>query len=391
MSDGMINFPPILPDGFLDGSISTVASLPAPVQRVTLITGEEIWLAKGYAETRTILSDPRFSAGGGPLHRTSWSDKERKIGRLLHSDPPEHGLYRRLVTRAFSARNIQAWEPRISEVTREQLDVLAAQPSPADLVTAFALPVPERIIYEMLGIPDSERPALRSLVELLLRRGLAPDEGRAAIDSALDHMCRVINVKRANPANDLLSELIRTADLADIALADVAVTVLMGGYLTVTGMITESVVALSQQPRARDHLRAGGNHSANTIEELLRYITIILYGIDRVAHEDLTIGGCSVRAGDRIVAFLPTANQDASLCPFPEALDTTRPPVRHASFGFGPHQCLGQQLARVEMRVMLTELLRRFPDISPAQPLEHLTRRAQTVIGGFDHLPVRLS
>jgi nocardicin N-oxygenase len=359
-----------------------------PVRRVTLITGERVWLATGYAEVRTILSDPRFSAGGGPLHRTSWSDKERRIGRLLHNDPPEHGRYRHLVNRAFSARRIQAIEPRIREVTREQLDVLASRAQPADLIESFALPVPERIIHDMLGIPEADRPEFRALVETLLRRGLTPDEGQAVVDSALERMCRVIDAKRTDPADDLLSEILSEADLTDVELSDLAITLLMGGFLTVGGMVAESLAVASRHPGALDGLLAGREQGELVIEELLRYITIIQYGIDRVTHTGLSLGNCVIQAGDRIVAFLPTANEDPSLCPAPEMLDTTRPRVRHASFGFGPHQCVGQQLARIELRVMLTELLSRFPDIGIAQPAECLPRRTQTVIGGFRQLPV---
>ncbi|MGW4127788.1 cytochrome P450 [Amycolatopsis japonica] len=367
---------------------STVLSVPDPVQRVTLITGEKVWLATGYAEVRTILSDPRFSAGGGPLHRTSWSHLDRKIGRLLHSDAPEHGRYRGLVNRAFAARRINAREPRIREVTRTQLDVLAAQRQPADLIEHFALPVPEQVIHEILGTPESVRPDFRALVETLLRRGLAPDEGRAVTDDTLDLMCQVIAAKRARPADDLLSEMAIKTDLTDIEQADLAITLLMGGFLTITGMIAETVLALNQQPGFQSRLLAKGELGATAVEELLRYITIIQYGIDRVARCDLELGKRHVRAGDRVVAFLPAANEDASLCPVPHILDIDRPRVRHASFGFGPHQCVGQQLARVELRVMITELLRRFPGIQVAQPHESLRRRTQTVIGGFDRLPV---
>lgn len=374
---------------FSEECLSALASWSEQVKQVTLATGEKVWLVKGYEEVRLILSDARFGAGDEPMHRASWSEEERKIGRLLHNDPPQHGWYRQPLNKAFSARRIQRLEPRIREIAREQLDVLSrSQNRSADLIETFALPVPERVIHEILGILPVFRSEFREIIEGLLRRGQTSEESRVFVDQALDCMCRVIEEIRRAPTGGLLDELIATGQFADVVLADLAVTLLMGGYLTITGMVTESVAVLSQNPEARRNLLVGAPQSSETVEELLRYITVIQYGVDRVAREHIRLGGQEIKEGDRVVAFLPAANRDPALCPHPEAMDATRRRVRHASFGFGPHQCLGQQLARVELEVMLTELFGRFPHLRPARACEALPRRIETVIGGFDRFPV---
>ncbi|MFI5867542.1 cytochrome P450 [Streptomyces sp. NPDC051546] len=360
----------------------------APATRVSLPGGESALLVTTYQDVRTVLSDRRFSSLTRPLHRAGWEEGEARIGRLVHSDPPQHTHYRRLLTQAFSARRVSRLEPRIEQIVQEHLDAMADGPQPTDLIAAFALPVPLRITCEMMGIPYAERENFEYPNDRLLTRGLDAEEAASVTSQLLDYMLSVVARKRKALDDDLISEMIRAGTMTDNELADMAITLLLGGYETLTGMISASMLVLLENPGQQGALCGTPNERDRAVDELLRHITIIQYGLDRVATQDLVLSGQKIRAGDRVIAFLPAANRDPALCQSPDTLDTSRQGVAHASFGFGPHQCLGQQLGRVELRVALSGLFKRFPTIKIAVPASQLKFRDNLVVGGLHELPV---
>lgn len=359
----------------------------AQLARLTLPTGDDAWLATRHQDVRTVLSDRRFSSITRPLHRTG-RQGTAFIGRLLHSDPPEHTRYRTLVNRAFSARRVRALEPRIHQLTEEHLDAMAAGPRPADLVEAFAHPVPLQVLCELLGIPETDHTAFLRPIELLLSHDVDGQHTQVAIKELLDWMISILAAKRLHPDDGLLSELAEHRGAEDEELADLAITVLMGGYESTTGMIAASVAVLAQHPQALQALRADEADWDRAVAELLRYITVIHYGLDRMVTEDLVLNGQMLHAGERVIAFLPAANQDPELSAEPQCLNIYRAQTRHASFGFGPHQCVGQQLARTELRITLSGLLRRFPGLRLAVDPGQLRYRSHMVVDGLQELPV---
>ncbi|MBO4207898.1 cytochrome P450 [Micromonospora echinofusca] len=362
-------------------------SRQAPLVRLSLASGAEVWLATRYQDVRTVLSDRRFSSCTRPLHRTG-RQGEVTVAKLVHSDPPEHTRYRSLINRAFSARRMIALEPRIHQLTEEYLDAMATGPRPTDLIQAFAHPLPVRVICELLGVSYADQSVFLQPITHLLSNDVSGHEAKESFAGLLDWMSALLAEKRAGDSDDLLSELARCSDLPDGELADLAITLLAGGYESTTGMIAASVAVLDAYPEARLALRSGAADWDRAIEELLRYITVIHHGLDRVVTEDVFLGGQILRRGERVIAFLPAANHDLELCADSERLDVMRSPVRHASFGFGPHQCVGQQLARSEIRIALSGLMRRFPNLQLAVDPEELRYRSNMVVDGLRELPV---
>jgi nocardicin N-oxygenase len=380
--------PPRPPGRLLDIS-PRYAQLRArqPAARIALPDGTPAWLITRHQDVRAALADHRLSASTDPLHRDA-GDSAGRIGTLAHTDPPQHARYRSPLNRAFGASRVRALQPRIKQIIGEQLDQMAACGPPADLMTSFAVPVPLRVICEVLGVPYRDQHALRLAADRMLTLGLAPSDVRPIAASMLSRMREAVSAKRRDSAKDLLTELTGAGELTDAEIADLAATLILGGYETLAASIGAAVAALIAQPRAIRAFADDAYRAERATEELLRYTSVVQYGVDRIAAHGLVLGGQHIQAGDRVIAFLPAANRDTALCPDPEALDTSRAPVPHVAFGHGVHQCVGQQLARTELRLAISSLFRRFPDLQLAVSPVQIALRHDKIFAGLDSLPV---
>jgi nocardicin N-oxygenase len=358
-----------------------------PIVRVTLPDGTPAWLITRHQDVRAALADHRLSASTDPLHRHA-GDSAGRIGTLAHTDPPEHARYRNPLNRAFGTSRVRALQPRIEQIIREQLDQMAACGPPADLMASFAVPVPLRVICEILGLPYRDQHALRLAADRMLTLGLDPSDVRPIAASMLSRMREAVSARRRDSAAGLITELTGPGELTDAEIADLAATLVLGGYETLAASIGTAVAALIAQPQALRALAHDTYLAERAAEELLRYTSVVQYGIDRVAAHDLVLGGQHIRAGDRVIAFLPAANRDTALCPDPETLDTGRAPVPHVAFGHGVHQCVGQQLARTELRLAVSRLFRRFPDLRLAVSQDQVALRHDKIFASLDSLPV---
>ncbi|MFD9061161.1 cytochrome P450 [Kitasatospora purpeofusca] len=358
-----------------------------PVSRIILPDGTPAWLAISSHDVRTVLTDPRFSTRIQPMHRPGGDTTER-IGALAHLDPPDHATYREPLQRLFSARRVRALEPRISQVIDEHLEMMAAAGPPADLVAAFAIPVPLTITCELIGLPLAERAMLQEAADLLLTLDVDPQNASDTATALLDYLNHVVRIKHSTPGDDLISHMVGHGRYTDAEVAALAATVLLGGYETLAGMISTGAALLMHHPAQALALQGDVHDRTLAVEEILRYVTVIQYGCDRIALTDLFLGDQLIHAGDRVVAFLPAANRDPLLCPVPDVLNTQRPPTAHAAFGYGPHQCLGQQLARVELGLALHLLFQRFPRLKLADAQNDLPTRRDKLFASYHHLPV---
>lgn len=370
-----------------------------PVHRITLPTGAPAWLITGYDEVRQALHDPRIvksqevmaGLGGGQLPPGVLA---AIITHMLNSNVPDHTRLRRLVTAAFTRRRIEQLAPRIQQITDELLDTMAGV-AQVDLIDSFACPLPITVICELLGVPAQRRAEFHDWSSVIVTGTLAaPDAFAKATTAMVDFLRELAAVKRAAPADDLLSALVAVRDgadqLSEDELTSMASLLLVAGHETTVNLIGNGVLALLTHPEQLALLRAQPHRLGDTIEELLRFDGPVQVATLRVTTEPVHLGGVTIPTGGIVVPGLLAANRDPASIPQPDVLDITRTDNPHLGFGHGIHHCLGAPLARLEGRIALTSLLARFPRLRLAVPPEQLTRRPSVLMHGLTALPVVL-
>jgi cytochrome P450 len=369
------------------------------LHRVATLDGEKIWLATGHEVARALLADPRMSSDRtrsetlmsrmSPTVRARLTDEKARAGNFIGMDAPAHTRYRRLLTGQFTVRRMKALAPRVEEIVTERLDAMVAAGPPADLVTAFALPVPSLVICELLGVAYADRSSFQERSARLLNLNVPMAEALRAIDELREFMRGLVREKRAHPADDMLSGLIAAdAGLTDDDLVGISTLLLVAGHETTANMLALGTFSLLEHPEQLAALRADPALIASAVEELLRYLSIVHVGLVRTALADIEIGAEVITAGSLVQISIPAANRDSQHYADPDGLDVARPRGPHIAFGHGIHQCLGQQLARVEMTVGFTELLRRLPNLRLAAAPDEIPMRTDMAIYGVHSLPV---
>jgi cytochrome P450 len=344
----------------------TAARANSPITRMTFPDGHEGWLVTSQHAVREILASPKFSNDleyiHSPIPSRSLADLNFEIppGMFNRMDPPDHTRIRRMLISQFTVRRMNLLEPRIAQIAEEHLDAIERDGSPVDLVPAFTLPIPSLVICELLGVPYESRQRFQHDAATMLNLEADPADMGKAWFSLRDMLGEIIDAKRATPTDDLLGGLVVENELNQEELITVAMVLLIAGHETTANMLALGTYTLLQQPEQREALL---NDPANAVEELLRYLSIIHIGPARVAAEDVEIDGHLIKAGDTVVMSVPGANRDPEKFKNPDTVDVTRDAHGHVAFGHGIHQCLGQQLARIEMRIGFAALLRRFPTL----------------------------
>jgi len=307
---------------------------------------------------------------------------------LLTSDPPEHTQLRRLVNGQFTAHRMKRLAPRIRAIVDDHLDTLALAPRPADLVSTVALSVPALVISELLGVPFADRDLYQGLTRELLSLGRTREQLLTAKEELKSYLLSLVHARRTVPRDDLLSGLVHDGSLTD-DIAALAQLILIAGHETTANTFSLAVLHLLRSPDLRQTLHRRPHLVDAFVEESLRCATVLQFGLLRVAREPLTIAGHSIQAGDRVVLHLPAANRDPARFTDPDRLHPHRTDAaKHLSFGHGPHHCLGDHLARIELRTLLTSLLRRFPDLRLATSPQEIRPHRHRVIHGVVELPV---
>jgi cytochrome P450 len=368
-----------------------------PVAKVRMWDGSTPWLVTRYADQRALLADPRVSSEatlpGFPHPSPGFRENAARRRSFLAMDDPEHARIRRMVTAPFAIKRVEAMRPAIQQITDDLIDAMLAGPTPADLVHAFALPLPSLVICKLLGVPYEDHDFFQTNSALLINRHSSAEDMTRANDTLTDYLDELVGAKLAEPADDMLSELatrVRAGELTRRDAATMGVLLLIAGHETTANMIALGTVALLEHPDQLAALRETDDPkaAARAVEELLRYLTIVHNGRGRVALEDIEIGGETIRAGEGIIVYTGTGNRDADVFPEPDRLDISRDARRHMAFGFGVHQCLGQPLARVELQIVCSTLYRRIPTLRLATGVEQLPFKHDGLVYGLYELPV---
>jgi cytochrome P450 len=377
-------------------------SAQGPVSRGVMASGQPIWLITGHEHVRRVLADPRVSSSrrhdAFPLVAEATPEMRAKLSlftdALVSADPPEHTERRRLLITEFTVRRVQAMQPRIQEIVDERIDAMVAAGPPADLFTDLALSVPSLVICELLGVPYAERDFFQGRSRVMVAQTSSEaDRGRATVEM-YGYFDKLVSAKQADPGDDLLGRLIvrdgespggRVFDHR--LLVGLATLLLIAGHETTSNVISLGTLALLRHPDQLAKLTADPSLVSGTVEELLRFLSIVEAGF-RVATDDIEVGGTVIRAGDALVTVAGSANRDGAAFEHADELDVTRSARHHVSFGYGIHQCLGQNLARTELEVVFRTLFRRMPGLRIAVPVEEVPFKDDSTIYGVNGLPV---
>ncbi|MFI9845510.1 cytochrome P450 [Nonomuraea sp. NPDC051941] len=367
-----------------------------PISRFPFPDGHEGWLVTGYDLARSVLADPRFSSRKELMRHhplidySAYGDIEvppAPPGEFLLMDDPQHSRYRKPLVGKFTVRRMRLLTERVEQITAEHLDAMEKAGPSADLVTAFAKPIPAIIICELLGVPYEDRGSFQDNIDKFLGGEVSDEELIAAYTATQQYLAQLVAAKRANPTDDVLSDLM-DGDLTDEELQGMALILLSAGFDTTANMLALGTFALLQNPAQLAALRTDPALAEPAVEELLRYLSVAKQ-FARVALEDVELGGQTIKSGSTVILSYATANRDPERFTDPHVLDIRRQDGGHLAFSHGIHQCLGQQLARVELRVALPALVNRFPTLRLAVPAEEVALRPETAdIYGVKSLPV---
>jgi len=353
----------------------------------------DVWAITRYADVLAVEKDPTtFSSRRSPRPHGD------PLPMMISMDNPQHQRRRSLVNRGFTPRRVDEEEPAIRAICTEIIDRVCEQGS-CDFVWDVAAPLPLLLIADMLGFERDAYDDLLRWSDDLIRGTTANDEAAAekSMEASLafrEYQLGVIADRRAKPPQpDLVSTLcyseIEGERLDDESLIQETLLILIGGDETTRHVITGGMLALLDNPEQRAILTDDPSTIEAGVEELLRWVSPIK-NMSRTATRDVALRGQQLREGDQLILMYPSANRDDEVFADPYRLDVRREPNPHLAFGFGPHFCLGASLARLELKVMFSELLTRLPDIELATD-EPLSYRASNFIVGPESMPVRFT
>ncbi len=355
-----------------------------PVVKVHTQGGVDAWLVTRYEDVRALSADPRLSRAA------ACGEGAPRIGGTMHTTPEmiislegaEHNRLRKLVAGAFTLRRIEQMRPQVQAVVDELLDDMRQKGGPIDIVQQLCLPLPLTVIGELLGVPPKDLQSFektaRAFATVDERAG--GEASLAALGKLAEYITGLIADKRANPAEDMLSELITARDqgdrLSEQELVTFGFTLIGAGFDTTACQLANTILALIEHHRDQwDWMVADPSRVGTAVEEMLRHVNLFATdttGFPRVAVADIEVAGVTIRAGDAVLLALSSANRDETVFPEPERMDLARTPNPHLSFGHGVHYCLGKHLGRMEMELVFEGLIRRFPGLRLAVPESEL-------------------
>jgi len=377
-----------------------------------MLEGPRMWTGKiavlklklltRFEDCEALLRDPRFvrnrttATGGGRLPFPLPKSVALIAQSMIVEDDPAHRRQRGLVNKAFTARAVGRLADRVERLTHELLDVAERQ-GQVDLLEAYSGPIPVAVIGELVGVADEDMPRFRDSLRVLSRGFSGWNLLRTLLwdlRSTGSFVSGLVEKKRANPGDDILSALIEAEEagerLSHDELVGMVFLLIVAGFETTVHLITNAVVTLLEHPDQLERLRAEPQLMDTAVEEIVRHRGPVHGTKLNYAVEDLTLCGEEIKRGTPVVPLLGAANHDPEAFEKPETFDIARDPNRHLGFGFGAHYCLGAQLARLETSIALRNLLERNPNLRLAVPPETLKLQNMPMWHRYESLPVAL-
>lgn len=371
--------------------------LNGPVARVRTPAGIDAWMVNRYADVRDVLSDTtRFSSDAGSINHMMarlWPPQPREPGDFNRMDGAEHLRFRRAFgVEIGAAKRMEALRPSVQRIVDERLDAIADARQPVDLHEMFSKPVTTAVIADLMDVPYEDRELFHDSAAAALDVSMDAETAAAAFDRLKAYVRELLVARRENPGDDALSHIIVRSEagekpFTDDELESIGFALISAGFDVTAGMLTFIMLTLFEFPAEMARLTDDPSLVPTAVDEFVRYLPGGP-GILRRAIVDTEIAGAEIKAGDYVIAGIGAAAHDPEAFPNPEALDLTRTPNSHLNFGRGPHACVGQQLARLELRVALETVLRRVPTLRCAVPVSSVPLREDNIVPGPAHLPV---
>lgn len=375
-----------------------------PVGRMTLPNGVKAWLVSDYRHVREVLSDAsRFSSdgreipdpetgvatatapGAASLHRDTV-----RHGDITRYDPPEHSRLRRILGGAFAPKRIARLQADIEVIVNDTLASMERNGRRADLVESFAMAVPSMVICALLGVPYADRAEFQQRAITRFDSSLDPHTRETAVRESLEYMSQLVHKQRHDPGEALIGRMVREHGDAidDHELTGLCDLLLLGGHETTANVLALGTLLLLLNPEYVKIVVSEGEELPQLVDETIRYLSVVQTGVPRVATMDTELADQHIRRGDRILCSLPSANRDAAVFEHPEEFTPSREPGTHMAFGHGIHYCIGAHLARLELRIGLSALFKKFPGLHLSIPVEDLSFRTTSAVYGLTELPV---
>jgi len=393
----------------------------SPLVRVRLPHGGTAWVVTRHAEAQQLLTDPRVSSdanrpgfpsvrppqeppagegtdGAEPLTAEQLTElaeiAQFHEGQFINLDPPRHGHYRRMLISEFGARRMNELRPEVQRITDRLVDDMLAKGSPADLVENLGLPLSSLVICRLLGVPYEDHEYFQSATRTLVQLDAEPEQLKAAMEGLIDFLDELVKAAVREPGDNLIGRLINeqvgSGELTRAALVGMAFLLLTAGHEATANMLPLGMLTLLEHPQQLAELRENPALLPGAVDELLRFHSVSDWAaFDRVATEDIEIDGRKILAGEGIFVLSASANRDERAFERPDTFDIHRKARHHIAFGYGVHQCIGQNLARAELEIGLGTLLRRIPALRLDKPMDELPFKYQNFVFGLHAMPVR--
>jgi cytochrome P450 len=412
--DEPVEYPTVRPDPLRPPTAFSELREDAPICPLRYPGGGVGWLVASHELARAVLTDQRFTsqaskhlsvdwdamveymAGSAPpdaIRRyldTSLSREERLAahreifpkyrGNMLAQDNERHTWLRKMHTGYFSVRAVSGWTSMLERIVGECLDGMERAGSPVDLLEVYARPVASMMTCEVLGLPYEDRARFMEPISASMSDEAVTSDDDPGMSARADAMSElreyvrgVVERKRAQPGDDLLSEIVANGDLDDDEMIGVADLLFIAAYETSTAQISLSVFALLSDPTLWQTLQQDPSLIPGAVEELVRYMSIVQPGATRDALEDVELGGVTIKPGETVTVSLLAANHDPAKFTDPARIDLRRDTTGHLGFGQGRHMCIGQHLARLELQIALRGLIERFPNLHLAVPADKVS------------------
>lgn len=365
--------------------------------------GGTIWYITRFEDVTAVLKDTDHFVKDvrNTLPPDAQKPRKSSLNRLINenmlfADPPDHTRLRALVNQAFTPRRVEQLAERVQHITDELLAAIAPA-AEADLIASFALPMPVRIIAELLGIPPADQVQVADWSQAIISpgsRNLNYSARKRKVRAFVAYLQEMFALRQQKPQDDLISALVQAEEagerLNEAELSSMVALLLVTGHETTVNLLGNGALALLNHPDQLTILRERPELWETAVEELLRFDGPVETSTTRWVREDFEFMGQQMRRGDVVRVVLASANRDASQFAHPDVLDVTCPDNRHLAFGMGIHYCLGAPLARLEGKIGLKTLFNTFPNLCLAMPADQLAWRSGVLFRGLKQLPVRI-